>query len=291
MAESPPFDPSQIEALVTLALAEDIGAGDVTTTALVPPDTKAEARLVVKAPGVVAGLPAAEYVMRRVSEEIVFTPTVEEGEWVEPRTTIVEVAGPAAALLTAERLTLNFLQRLCGIATMTRACVEAVGPHPAQVMDTRKTTPGWRTLEKYAVRVGGGLNHRMGLFDMVLIKDNHIALAGGSVATAVRKAREHVGPEMVVEVEADTLDQVREALGAGADIIMLDNMTPATMTEAVRMVAEWPAAEAHGRALTEASGGITLGELAAVAATGVDRISLGMLTHSVKALDISMEIG
>ena len=291
MAEEYAFDTLQIASLVTLALDEDIGGGDVTTSALVSPGMTAEARIVMKEPGVVAGLPAAEYVMRRVSEDTVFTPTAEEGEYVEPPRTIVELSGPACALLSAERVTLNFLQRLCGIATMTHACVEAVKPHHTQVMDTRKTTPGWRYLEKYAVAVGGGANHRMGLYDMVLIKDNHIALAGGSITEAVRRTRESVGGEMLIEVETDALDQVREAAEAGADVIMLDNMSPDTIREAVRIIAEWPVPEGRARSLIEASGGITLGQLAALAATGVDRISLGMLTHSVKALDISMEIG
>jgi len=301
-----PLDLSRIEQLVTLAIEEDFGSGDVTSEAIVPRDARIEARVVMREPGVVAGLPVAEYVFHRTSSEIEFAARANDGDRVEAGAVIAEVCGPARPILAAERLALNFLQRLSGIATITRGCVEAVKPHRAQVMDTRKTTPGWRYLEKYAVRAGGGVNHRMGLYDMALIKDNHLALLGlagtrsraasehgdaGPIARAVKTTRRHTGESMRVEVEADTLEQVREALAAGADIILLDNMSIENMKQAVRLVAEWEIPPGRPRPLTEASGGITVDRIREVAATGVDRISLGFLTHSAPALDIGLDIG
>jgi len=273
--------------LVAAALREDVGSGDVTTTAIVPAGLRARARIVARQGGVIAGLPVAVAVFRRLSRRVRFRARVAEGAWVEPGQTIAELRGPARALLTGERVALNFLQRLSGIATLTRRCVQAAGRN-VLIMDTRKTTPGLRVLEKYAVRRGGGANHRFGLFDQVLIKDNHIRVAGG-IAAAVKKARAACGRRLLIEVEAETLAQVRAALAAGADIIMLDNMSLGQMRRAVALVRRH-VRDTGRRVQTEASGGITLARLPRVAATGVDRISLGMLTHSAPALDIAMDI-
>jgi len=277
-----------VDSIIERALREDVGRGDVTTEAVVPASAAAEADIVAREAGSIAGLPVAGRTLQRLSAEVRFTPRVREGASVAAGEALAAVSGPARALLTGERLALNFLQRLSGIATLTRRCVEAVADRDVKILDTRKTTPGLRYLEKYAVRVAGGVNHRSGLYDQVLIKDNHIALAGGSIALAVQRARERWGNELIIEVETDSLDQAREALVAGADIIMLDNMSDDDMRRAVAMAREsGPEGE---RPETEASGGISLERLAAVADTGVDRISLGALTHSAPALDIAMDI-
>ncbi len=266
--------------LIDRCLAEDMGGGDLTTLALVRPGTLAEGRMVLKEAGVAAGLPVAARVFGRLSRDIVFHPLVEDGESCPPGQVLATVRGDAAAILGGERLALNFLQRLSGIATATRRLVDRVAGFRARIVDTRKTTPGLRVLEKYAVRAGGGSNHRFGLFDGVLIKDNHLALTGG-IAPAIRAAREGAPHTVRIEVEVEDLPGVAEALAAGADIILLDNMDVATMARAVALVG--------GRALTEASGGITLETAAAVAATGVDFISVGALTHSVRSLDIGLD--
>ncbi|CCO08681.1 carboxylating nicotinate-nucleotide diphosphorylase [Desulforamulus hydrothermalis] len=272
----------EINKLIATALAEDMGTGDITTNSIVPSGSVARGIIYVKEPGVVAGIPVARAVFHYLAPDIVFTARVKEGDTLAAGEVIAEVSGDARAILTGERLALNFLQRMSGIATRTAALVEKVKLYPVRVVDTRKTTPGLRMLEKYAVRVGGGFNHRFGLYDAVLIKDNHIKVAGG-ITQAILAARQNVPHTVKIEVEVENLAGVQEALEARADVIMLDNMDPVTMREAVKMI--------DGRALVEASGGIGEETITAVAKAGVDLISIGALTHSVKALDISLDIG
>jgi nicotinate-nucleotide pyrophosphorylase (carboxylating) len=270
------------EELLERWLAEDVGDGDVTTEATVPSDLVVKAELLVKVPGVVCGLPLAEQVFTRLDPELRFEAVLAEGARVaRPPVVAATLEGRARAVLTGERLALNLVGRLSGIATLTATYVEAVAGTKAAILDTRKTTPGLRLLEKYAVACGGGRNHRIGLFDAILIKDNHIGVAG-SVGEAVRRARAHA-PGLELEVEADTLAQVEGALEAGADAILLDNMPPDVMAEAVDLVC--------GRARTEASGGVSLDTVAAVARSGVDTISIGALTHAAASLDVSLEVG
>jgi nicotinate-nucleotide pyrophosphorylase (carboxylating) len=275
------------EAIVDLALAEDIGTGDVTTLSTVPAGATAHGTMLAKAPGVISGLHAAAITFYRVDPAVSFRALVADGDAVTAGTLIAELDGPARSLLTAERVALNLLQRLSGVATLTSQLVAAVAGTEAKIIDTRKTTPGLRILEKAAVRNGGGHNHRVGLSDGVLIKDNHLAAIGGPdrVTKAVFAARERAPHTLKIEVEVTTLDEVREAVAAGADIILLDNMDVETMRDAVGMV--------DGRALLEASGNVTLETVRAIAETGVDLISSGALTHSAPALDISLnfEIG
>jgi nicotinate-nucleotide pyrophosphorylase (carboxylating) len=280
--------------VVGRALAEDIGAGDVTSEATVPEDARARARIVQKQPGVVFGLSVVEETMRQCGIEQVDNLMV-EGRWREDvPAEVVLASGPARALLAAERTALNFLGHLSGVATLTALYVEAVAGTGARILDTRKTTPGLRALEKAAVAAGGGRNHRMGLFDAILIKENHIALAGG-LAKAVHAAR-GAHPDLAVEVECRNLDEVAYALGTGADRLLLDNMAPETLREAVRLrdrepdSPEPPTPESSGGVTLEASGGVTLETVRAIAETGVDFISIGALTHSAPALDLSMLI-
>lgn len=270
-----------VHQLIDLALAEDIGPGDITTRATIPPEVMAEAHIRAKEGLTVAGLPVAQAVFARLEATVGFAASVAEGASVAAGTVLARVIGPAASLLLGERVALNFLMRLSGIATWTRRFVAAVQPHRARIVDTRKTTPGWRVLEKYAVRLGGGANHRYGLFDGILIKDNHIAAAGG-IAAAIRRARQEAPHTLKIEVEVQDLPGLQEAIAAGADIVLLDNMDEATLRQAVR--------QAQGRVKLEASGGMTLDRVARVAATGVDFISVGALTHSAPAVDIHMKI-
>ena len=256
-------------------------AGDLTSDAVLPTDLSGEAKIVARRAGRIAGLDVAVAAFRLLDDAIDAQKRLADGEDVEAGAVLATFQGPARSLLTAERTALNFLGRLCGIATATRDLVAVVAPHGAQVVCTRKTTPGLRALEKYAVRAGGGGNHRFGLDDAVLIKDNHLALAGG-IRKAVERARRHVGHLVKIEVEVDSLDQLREALDLGVDVVLLDNMDLDTLREAVRM--------AKGRALTEASGGIRPDTAAAIAATGVDLLSVGWLTHSAPALDVALDI-
>ena len=266
------------ERVVAVALAEDLGdRGDITSALLVPAEAVATARIVSRRPGVLAGRAAADEVCRQTGVGVVWS--VADGDRLEPGTVVGEIAGPARAVLTAERTLLNLLCHLSGVATLTAAYVAVCAP--AAVLDTRKTTPGLRALEKDAVRAGGGTNHRMGLYDRVLVKDNHLALAGAGLVEAVARARRDM-PDVLVEVEADDLDGVRHALDAGADWILLDNMQPDTLREAVALTA--------GRARLEASGGMTLEGAATAAATGVDAVSVGALTHSAPALDLGLDI-
>ena len=272
----------QLDDLLRAALDEDIGWGDITTEVCVPADTLIAGRFVAKEDLVVCGLDIVRRVFALLSDRVMVTPRAEDGEAVAKGAVIADITGPAHPVLMGERVSLNFLQRLSGIATRTREFCRAVKGTNARITDTRKTTPGMRSLEKYAVRVGGGSNHRMGLSDGVLIKDNHIAAAGG-ITAAVRRAKAAAPHTLKIEVETSDLDQVAEALNAGADIVMFDNMPPDRMAEAARLVA--------GRALTEASG--NMGDkspefLTQVAAAGVDLISIGALTHTVRAADISL---
>jgi len=278
--EGPP--PFLVEAVVERALQEDLGpVGDVTSSALVPADLRARAVLVAKARGVVAGLEVARRTFRRLDPELSWDAQVADGDEVVAGTCLVRLAGKARALLAAERVALNFLQHLSGVATATREFVRGCAGTRARILDTRKTLPGMRALQRYAVRVGGGWNHRFGLFDGVLIKDNHVALTGG-VGPAVRAARAAVGPMVKVAVEVRSLGELEEAIAAGADHLLLDNMTLEELRQAVRLC--------RGRIPLEASGGVTVDTVADVAATGVDYISVGAITHSAQALDISLEI-
>jgi nicotinate-nucleotide pyrophosphorylase (carboxylating) len=281
----PPYDLLFDADLIRRALAEDIGRGDVTTAATIPAGMRATARSVTRAAGVVAGLPLAQRVFAMLDPALTFEAAVADGDTVEAGATLARITGEARGLLTAERVALNFLGRLSGIATLTARCVEAVAGTRAQIVDTRKTTPGLRALEKYAVRMGGGRNHRAGLDDGVLIKDNHIAAAGG-VRAAILRAREHALHLLRIEVECEDEQQVSDAVESGADVILLDNMP----IERLRANVEWIRTHAP-RTIIEASGGIGTdpARLAAVAATGVDLISLGALTHSAPNFDVSLE--
>src|SRR5919106_2309897 len=268
-----------LERLAYAALAEDVGEGDVTTEATIDADASGEAALVLKEPGVVCGLDVAEAVFRALDAEVRFERLVETGTLVGSATAVARVSGPLRAILTGERTALNFLGRLSGIATLTRRYVDAVAGTGAAILDTRKTTPGLRVLEKHAVAVGGGRNHRLGLDDGVLLKDNHLRVSD-SIGEAVERAR--AATHLPVEVACDTIEQVSEALDAGADAILLDNMTPDGLLAAAVLVG--------GRARLEASGGVTLENVRAIAETGVDEISVGALTHSARSLDVSLEL-
>ena len=275
---------SEIRAAVKSALAEDIGSGDVTTRATVPKSLTFKTVMRAREPLVVAGLDFAEAAFRRLSSSVKIEYLVHDGTHVARGDNLLRISGSARAILTAERVALNFVQHLSGIATFTAQFVVAVSGTRAQILDTRKTTPGWRRFEKYAVACGGGKNHRIGLFDMVLIKDNHLAALQNekpnAVAAAIQQARKKF-PRLKVEVEADSLEQVAQAADAGADIILLDNMTPVQLRQAVKI--------AKGRAKTEASGGVSLGTVRAIAGSGVDFISVGALTHSARAVDIGLD--
>ncbi len=273
--------------LVELALEEDVGAGDLTSQAVIPEALEGRAVLVARAAGTLAGLPAAALVFATLDPRVSFDALARDGDALQPGTRLARVAGPMRAILCGERTALNFLQHLSGIATQTRRYVDAVAGLKCRVIDTRKTLPGWRLLEKYAVRCGGGQNHRVGLFDGVLIKDNHLAALGHGrkdIRTAVESARRLHGAAVPVEVEVDDLAEFDEALACAPDIVLLDNMDPATMREAVRR-----RDAAAPKVLLEASGGVTLATVRAVAESGVDRVSVGALTHSSPALDIALD--
>ncbi|TYO99863.1 nicotinate-nucleotide pyrophosphorylase [carboxylating] [Geothermobacter ehrlichii] len=269
----------EIQRLVREALREDIGLGDLTTMATIEPGTMARAELVAKEDFVLAGIDVAREVFRQLDADTAFEALKADGQKIERGDVLAWIKGEAAVLLQGERVALNLLQRMSGVATLTRRYVDAVAGTGAVIVDTRKTTPGLRAVEKYAVRMGGGRNHRTALYDGILIKENHIAAAGG-IGAAVERARDRVPHLMKIEVETRDLDEVRQALEAGADAILLDNMSLDQLREAVALV--------DGRALTEASGGVNLETVADIAATGVDLISVGALTHSYRAVDISM---
>lgn len=269
----------EVERIVRQALQEDIGLGDVTTQATIEPGTQAQAELVAKEDFVLSGTEVARQVFRLLDNEIAYEALKADGQMVRRGEVIAWIKGGAAALLQGERVALNLLQRMSGIATLTRKFVEAVAETGATIVDTRKTTPGLRALEKYSVRQGGGHNHRTSLYDGVLIKENHIAAAGG-IAVAIERARSRVPHVLKIEIETQNLDEVGQALKAGAEVILLDNMTLEELRQAVALV--------DGQALTEASGGVNLETAADIAATGVDLISVGALTHSYRSVDISM---
>ena len=276
---------SEIEAVVDRALAEDLAGGDPTTASIIAPDVQDRGVIVARSEGVLAGVDVARLVFQRVDSGLEFKSLMADGSKLEPESFVAEVEGPVSSTLRAERTALNFLQHLSGVATETARYVKAVESSRARILDTRKTLPGLRVLEKYAVRIGGGRNHRMNLGDGILVKDNHIVAArrsGLDLGDVVRKARNSGPHTLRIEVEVEDLDEARQALDAGADILLLDNMGLEQMAEAVRL--------AQGRALTEASGGIKLENVADVAATGVDLISVGSLTHSAKALDLSLDL-
>ena len=276
-----PLAPNDYLPLVMAALAEDIGGGDATTLTLVPEDSVATAVMTAREPLVMAGVDLALAAFEQVDERVEFNIEVLDGQEGGFGQALLRVQGPTRALLTAERTALNFVQRLAGVATLTAQFVEKIVGTQAQILDTRKTTPGWRVLEKYAVACGGGTNHRVGLYDQLMIKDNHLAVVGGDVAEAMRLARE-ASPELKIEVEADTVDQAQTAAVAGADIILLDNMNCDELREAIRRI--------DGRARIEASGGVTLETVREIAETGVDFISVGALTHSASSVDIALDI-
>lgn len=274
----------EIRRAVASALAEDIGSGDVTSLATLPATATITVVMRAREPLAVAGLALAESAFQQLSSAIRVRRIARDGQQVKANGVLLKISGPARAILSAERVALNFVQRLSGVATLTAQYVAAVRGTKARILDTRKTTPGWRRFEKYAVACGGGRNHRLGLFDLVLIKDNHLAALRdakpNAVAAAVQRARRKF-PKLKVEVEADSLGQVRQAVAAGADIILLDNMTPAQLRQAVQLVGR--------RAKTEASGGVNLKTVRAIAQSGVDFISVGALTHSARAVDIGLD--
>lgn len=278
----PELSPLFVENAVRAALEEDLGrAGDITTQAIIPAKASATAVIAAREDGVVAGLPLAHEAFRLLDSNATFEPCVADGDRIAGGEIIARIAGPARAVLSAERVALNYLGRLSGVATLTSRFAERIAHTKAKVCDTRKTTPGLRVFEKYAVRCGGGVNHRFGLDDAVLIKDNHIAIAGG-IATALRAAKAHVGHLVKIEIEVDTLAQLREVLDEGADAVLLDNMSISQLREAVALIA--------GRLPCEASGGVTLETIAQIAETGVDLISVGALTHSARTLDLGLDI-
>jgi nicotinate-nucleotide pyrophosphorylase (carboxylating) len=276
-----PFARLMTATIVRNALDEDAAASDISSIATIISDRRARCSIVAREAGVICGIPLVREAFRQRDARVSVRSTVRDGREVSASTPVIFVTGHARGLLSAERVALNFLQRLSGIASLTRKYVKAVKGTDAKILDTRKTTPGWRRLEKYAVRAGGGMNHRMDLSSAVLIKDNHLAAVGGDVELAVKRAREVAPSGIAVEVECDNLDQVRSALVAEADVIMLDNMSIALMSEAVELV--------NGRAVTEASGGVTLDRARSIAETGVDWISVGELTHSAPAMDLALD--
>jgi len=292
------LDLEKIRDIVQLAIKEDIGNGDITSKIFIPDGSESEGMLVAKEAGIVAGLPVAGYVLSQIDENLIFTSNIEDGSRVKKGTIIGSVKGLTLSLLSAERLVLNFLQRLSGIATATNRFAEKIKGYGTQIMDTRKTAPGWRYLEKYAVRVGGGINHRMGLYDQILIKDNHLKTMGsekenGAISRLVRKAREQIENGMLIEVEVEDLCQIKDVVDAGVDIILFDNMEPSKIREAVDIVREIEKNQDAGTGkaiLTEASGNITIENVEEYADAGVDRISVGAITHSVRVLDISFDI-
>ncbi|MFC4766796.1 carboxylating nicotinate-nucleotide diphosphorylase [Effusibacillus consociatus] len=275
------MNPLLVRQFLQQALIEDVGSRDLTSDLLFEPGTQIRGTLLAKQEGRVAGLPVAEESFRLLDPQVRFEVHLPDGSDVKPGDILATVTGSARAVLSAERVALNMLQRMSGIATTTRDVCRKVEDLPVRITDTRKTVPGLRLFDKYAVTIGGGVNHRFGLYDAVMIKDNHIA-AAGSLTAAVEKIKKGIGHLVKIEVEADTLEQVKEAVEAGVDVILLDNMSPAMLEEAVRIVS--------GRAITEASGGITPDTVREFAVAGLDIISLGWLTHSVKALDISLDL-
>jgi nicotinate-nucleotide pyrophosphorylase (carboxylating) len=270
----------EIDRIIEAALKEDIPDGDITSESLIPPESVSRAVFLAKEDGILAGIEVAARVFWKIDPHVVFEKEAEDGEVIEAGSTLARIEGPSISLLKSERTALNFLQRMSGIATLTQRFVNALEGTGTKILDTRKTTPSLRALEKYAVKMGGGTNHRLSLSDMVMIKDNHLKIVG-NIPEAVKRARARVGPDRKIEVETTTLEQVKDAVHAGADMIMLDNMSP----EKMREVVEW----VNGRVPLEASGNVRLSTLKEIAASGVNFISVGGLTHSYRSLDISME--
>lgn len=295
------FEPAKIDILLQIAIEEDIFRGDITTESLIPDNLMVKGVIIAKENGIIAGLPVVACFFTRLDKNVFFKEWVKEGAFVHKGETIAIVHGCAKVLLSGERIALNLLQRLSGIATLTARFVECIKPLKTSLMDTRKTIPGWRYLEKYAVGVGGGINHRMGLYDQVLIKDNHLDIIKNKlfydvppqvsiIEKAVTTVRQKIKKGVLIEVETRTIKEVADAIKAGADIILFDNMDTQQLRAAVKMVKEWKYGEGGRPPLTEASGNITLENVRLAAETGVDRISVGALTHSAKAMDISLEI-
>lgn len=277
-----PLDPISVKRAVEMALAEDLGrAGDVTSAATIPAEAQARVAIVARAPGRLAGLQLAEAAFRELDPAIRFEAAIEDAAALLPGAVVARIEGPARAVLTGERTALNFLGHLSGVATATAAYADLIAHTKAKVCCTRKTTPGLRVFEKYAVRCGGGANHRFGLDDAILIKDNHIAVAGG-IEPALRAAKAHAGHLVKIEIEVDDLDQLDLVIAEGADVVLLDNMGPDALREAVRRIA--------GRMMTEASGNVSLETVAAIAETGVDLISVGRITHSAPTLDLGLDV-
>jgi nicotinate-nucleotide pyrophosphorylase (carboxylating) len=273
------LDKKELDRIISSALKEDIGSGDVTTNSIIPRTLKSNAFLLAKEDGIIAGLPIAKAVFQKMDKKIIWKSLVKEGDKVSAGTKIAQIRGSYRTLLTAERTALNFLQRMSGIATATSKFIEQLQGLDTKILDTRKTAPCLRIIDKYAVKIGGGTNHRMGLYDMVMIKDNHIKVSG-SITEAVRQIRKKLKRKITIEVETTNINEVKEALNAHVDIIMLDNMSLPEMKETIALI--------NNRVKVEASGRIDLNSIRAVAETGVDFISVGALTHSVKALDIGM---
>ena len=297
------LETEKIDTLIQLSIQEDIGTGDVTTENIIPDSLIVEGVFIAKESGVIAGLPVVEYFFSKLDKGVSLKQNVRDGTFVKKGENIASIKGSAKTLLSGERIALNFLQRLSGIATLTAQFVERIKPLKTHIMDTRKTIPGWRYLEKYAVAVGGGVNHRMGLYDQALVKDNHLDILKvetglkpvstshiSIIEKAVSALREKIKKGILVEVETRTLEEVADALKAGVDIILFDNMNITQLEEAVKMVKNWKPSKGKHKPLTEASGNITLENVHLVAQAGVDRISAGAITHSAKALDISLEI-
>ncbi|OHB71464.1 MAG: nicotinate-nucleotide diphosphorylase (carboxylating) [Planctomycetes bacterium RBG_16_41_13] len=295
------FVPEKIDILIQLAIQEDIGSGDITTESIFPPDLMGEGEFLAKEDGVIAGLPVVERLFSKIDKNILLKKGISEGMFVKKGDVIASVNGNVRPILSGERIALNFLQRLSGIATLTAQFVEEVKPLKVAVMDTRKTAPGWRYLEKYAVAIGGGVNHRMGLYDQVLVKDNHLdfmkkELSAEEIASisviekTVSMLRKKIGNRVLIEVETRTLSEVEDAIKANVDVILLDNMDAEKIRSAVSLVKNGKYGKGAHRPLMEASGNITLDNVKSIAQTGVDRISIGALTHSAKALDISLKI-
>lgn len=276
-----PIPRNVIKHCVDLAFAEDLGrAGDITTASVISAEATTSVQIVARAPGIIAGIKVAEAAFTTASPDISFTTRIGDGEAVQPGAVVADISGSARGILIAERTALNFLGHLCGIATLTHQFVQTIHGTGAHICCTRKTTPGLRALEKFAVRAGGGMNHRFGLDDAVLIKDNHIAVAGG-IKPALLAAKSTVGHMVKIEIEVDTLDQLAEVMEVGADVVMLDNMPPDILRQAVKII--------DGRAISEASGGVNLDSVKAIAETGVDMISVGALTHSAPILDLGLD--
>ncbi|MCF6159132.1 MAG: carboxylating nicotinate-nucleotide diphosphorylase [wastewater metagenome] len=295
------LEPEKIDSLIQLAIQEDIGIGDITTKGLIPGNLMIEGAFIAKENGIIAGLPVVEYFFSRLNTSTLFKEWVKDGSQINKGEIIATISGNARTLLSGERIALNFLQRLSGIATLTSQFVQHIKPLKTAIMDTRKTIPGWRYLEKYAVVKGGGVNHRTGLYDQILIKDNHLNIMKNRllydipthtsiIEKAVSLVRQKIKSGISIEVETRTREEVEDALKAGVDIILFDNMDIVQLKEVVRIVREWKSTKGIHSPLTEASGNITLENVHLIAQTGVDRISIGAITHSAKALDISLEI-